>query len=190
MSGVLTGLTNVFLVTVCRKLQFRFPGAVFLGVFPRNSLPSLPRSREKPGFWDCKSYFFIANTDTDNLPGRHWVAVWVGPGPIGSVGASRVGECFDPLGLQPLPEFSRWMSRECGSAWNFTRFSVQHPATGHCGVWVLFYLFFKLSTGKSLLDFIVFVLSRHARGAAGFRSAFLTLRNFQTQILTPLKRKM
>lgn len=190
MKGVLSGLTNIFLVNICHKLQARFPSAEFLGVFPRNSLPILPRRELKTNYWDSRSYFFICNTDTENLPGRHWVAVWVGPGPIGGSAGARVGEYFDPLGLLPLPEFSRWLTRVCGTAWSFTRFSVQHPATGHCGVWVLFYLYFKLSAGKKLLDFILFVLSRHSRGTASFHAAFLTLRYFQNRVLNPLKRKL
>lgn len=179
---ILPGLTNFFLIAICRKFQARFPSACFLGVYPRNSLPVHPRA----GFRDGKCYFFIANTDPDNLPGRHWIAIWVGASPIGISG--RVGEYFDPLGLHPLPEFSRWLTLRCGTAWTFTRFSVQHPLSAHCGVWVLFYLYFKLCEGARLLNFILLVLSRHPRGVGSFRAAYHALRLFQLRVLFPLMR--
>jgi len=52
----------------------------FVGVFSINTLPTTLYT---------KNVMFITNTDTNNLPGKHWIAVMIRDG---------IGYCFDPLG--------------------------------------------------------------------------------------------
>lgn len=68
----------------------------FIGVFPRNRLPmSAIVCRQLP-------LTLIVNTDTANLPGRHWVAIYVDE--------QRRGEYFDSLS-QPIPKHMLlWLS--------------------------------------------------------------------------------
>jgi len=57
----------------------------FVGVFPLNSVPHLPSS---------KDYCFIGNTHTDNLPGQHWIAVRI---------VHDQAWIFDPMASLPSP---------------------------------------------------------------------------------------
>ena len=86
-----TGLTDVQL----NQLLIHDP--YFIGVFPRDRLPmSAIVYHQLP-------ITLIVNTDTSNLRGRHWVAVYVNE--------QRYGEYFDSL-AQPIPKhISLWLSR-------------------------------------------------------------------------------
>ena len=86
----------------------------FIGVFPRDRLPSPPPS--------SFPFSLIMNTDKASQPGKHWVAVYC---------TEKTCEYFDSFGLPPLyHELSKlynnrklfWSSR-----------CIQHPQSRTCG---------------------------------------------------------
>lgn len=97
-----------------RKLM----GADFVGVFPMDKLP--PLSTLTAG------QAFIVNTDTSNLPGRHWIAVYV---------KQYVIEVFDPFGATAYPHLLvnhlHMDSRRRRVAYN--RMAIQEPTSKLCG---------------------------------------------------------
>lgn len=108
--------------------------ANFDGVFARDYLPS----RKK------RNRSFIMNSDTSNLPGKHWIAVIV---------RNNVGYCFDPLGFPPSPTLSSWLNRHY-SIWssNANR-RVQPLYSELCGYYCLFFLSWSSSGFVSTVDY-------------------------------------
>lgn len=93
----------------------------FMGVFALDQLPShLPRH--------C-TFSFIVNTDTSNLPGRHWLAV--------SYEKGGIVRAFDPFGAV-YPHFlrtrlARFAGGIPGGRVLFNRKMIQHPLAKNCG---------------------------------------------------------
>ena len=102
--------------------------AYFIGVFPRNLLP-LSVIRKPP-------LTLIVNTDTSNLKGQHWVAVYIDQ--------YRRGEYFDSL-AQPIPKhISLWLSR-FSCQWNYVLRPyidppIQDIFSQTCGAFTFYYV--------------------------------------------------
>ncbi len=98
--------------------------SIFLNVFSRRNLPS-----------QIKSYptSLIINTDTINLPGKHWVAIYINK--------RRRGEYFDSFGRPPSTIIASWLNRYC-LHWSSTNTNkvIQNPLSYLCGAYVLFYV--------------------------------------------------
>ena len=98
--------------------------AMFLCVYSRRNLPS-----------HIKSYpaSLIINTDTRNLPGKHWVAIYINK--------RKRGEYFDSFGRPPSMDISSWLNRYCVH-WHSvnTNKVLQHPFSSLCGAYTLFYV--------------------------------------------------
>ena len=62
----------------------------FDGVFACDRLPTKPR-------------LMVCNTDQSDMPGEHWIAIYVDDD-------GRYGEYFDPLGRAPTRIFERYMN--------------------------------------------------------------------------------
>lgn len=107
--------------------------ANFEGVFARDVLPE----RKK------KNRIFIMNTDTSNLPGKHWVAVIV---------RNNVGYCFDPLGFPPSPTLASWMNRKYSNWSSNANRRVQPLYSELCGYYCLYFLFWCSKRYLSSLD--------------------------------------
>ena len=112
-----------------RKIRLNGDSATqkaFLGVFPIDDLPfSLP------------SYpaIFVVNTQSHNLPGEHWIAIFIDQ--------QRRGEVFDSLALPPSLLLTQWMNRFCRS-WRRNHFSYQHPFSAACGSFVIYFVLHRL----------------------------------------------
>lgn len=63
-------------------------GHRYLGTFSLDKVPP----RFKP---NCNLQYFIINTDTSNLPGKHWIAI--------SVHNNKTAHIFDSFGIPPPP---------------------------------------------------------------------------------------
>ena len=63
----------------------------FDGVFSSDHLPTKPR-------------LLVSNTDPSDMPGEHWVAIYVDDD-------GRYGEYFDSLGRRPTATFERYMNK-------------------------------------------------------------------------------
>ena len=80
----------------------------FIGVFPLDQLPaSLPYNSN-----------FIVNTDTANLPGKHWIAV--------SYDSYGIASAFDPAAL------TSYLAKRSKHVY-FNELMVQDPRTPTCG---------------------------------------------------------
>ena len=99
----------------------------FLGVFPMNYLPR--KISRLP-------VLFIINTNTGNLPGQHWKAVYIS--------TKSIGEVFDslatPIGLQ----LQQWMNRFT-KRWIPSTLTLQNPISPSCGGYVLYFAMTRLN---------------------------------------------
>ena len=110
-------------------------GSHFEGVFAKNNLP--------PGRHPNR--MFILNTDTANLPGRHWIAVFI---------RDNIGYVFDPLGMVPPPlRLINWMN-ERYLQWSYNKRQVQPIDSNMCGVYCMYFLYHAsiISTSTNLND--------------------------------------
>ena len=89
----------------------------FIGVFPLNRLPPSLSSLPKP-------LCFIVNTDTNNLPGKHWLAV--------SYSKGGIVRAFDPLGVFYPDLLSNYLAKR-GRHVIFNRITYQDPSERTCG---------------------------------------------------------
>jgi len=93
-------------------------GPQFIGVFPLDEIPFI-----QPGG-------FIVNSQSANLPGEHWIAVFVSPTKI---------EVFDPMGFYyPQLLVSTLERTKLQIYYNTIRY--QHPLTTVCGHYCLIWL--------------------------------------------------
>lgn len=100
--------------------------AAFLGVFPINRLPQ--RLPNLP-------VLFILNTNTDNLPGQHWKAVYVSQ--------KGEGEVFDSLASTVSLVLQHWMNTFT-KKWTVSTLTLQNPLSPSCGAYVLYYVLTRL----------------------------------------------
>lgn len=103
----------------------------FDGVFPINELPITHK----------KSYLLIINTDPDNLPGTHWIAVVVRP--------DKEGFVFDSFGQPPPLKLQHWLNVR-GIRWTSNNRQVQSINSTLCGYFCVYFLWFASS--KQLHD--------------------------------------
>ena len=84
----------------------------FDGVFACDRLPTKPR-------------LMVCNTDPSDMPGEHWIAIYVDDD-------GRYGEYFDPLGRAPTRIFERYMNEHC-CEWIYNCKQLQSIASRFCG---------------------------------------------------------
>ena len=112
--------------------QYLTSDPYFIGVYPRDCLPKT--------LSDCRRQSppltLIVNTDTSNLSGRHWVAIYVDE--------YYHGEYFDSL-AQPIPlHLSLWLSR-FSTGWTyvlqpFIDPPIQSIYTQTCGAFTYYFV--------------------------------------------------
>ena len=89
--------------------------AAFLGVLPIDRLPLsityLP-------------VLFIVNTNSSNLPGQHWKAIYVS--------SHRIGEVFDSLATPVSIQLEQWLNAFT-RRWTLSRVILQNPLSPTCG---------------------------------------------------------
>lgn len=98
----------------------------FLGVFPINHLPQ--RVSRLP-------VIFIINTNTSNLPGQHWKAIYVSK--------KREGEVFDSLAMPVELILQHWMNLFT-RRWITSTLTLQNPLSPSCGGYVLYFVMSRL----------------------------------------------
>ena len=105
--------------------QNRYTKKYFQGVYPSDLLPSKVR----------KPALIIANTDSSDKPGSHWVAFFIpktGP-----------AEYFDSVAHTPIDEkFIRFMMKNC-HGFTFSDKRIQDLLTSTCGNYCSVFLYFK-----------------------------------------------
>lgn len=94
----------------------------FQGVYPADKLP---KHSTKSG-----SYGYIANTDSHDQPGKHWVSFFFPE--------QGYPEYFDSFGMVPLlPEFYEFLGN---CPFKYNNVTLQAPLSSTCGQYCIFYL--------------------------------------------------
>ena len=106
----------------------KYTRAIFQGVYPSDKLPT--RVSSFPAL-------FIANVDTSEKPGSHWVAFYFTK--------ERKGEFFDSYGLPPsnyTGTFSSFLNNN-SNGWSFNSVTLQSINSKVCGHYCLYYALFR-----------------------------------------------
>lgn len=109
----------------------------FLGVFAMDTLPK--RITKLP-------ILLIVNTHMVNLPGEHWMAIYIS--------STRFGEVFDSLSSPVNIHLQRWLNTFT-RRWMKSNTMIQNPLSSTCGAFVLFYVLTRLKS-KSLKSCLKF----------------------------------
>lgn len=86
---------------------------------------------------------YIVNTDDSNLPGQHWIAIYLE--------STHFGEYFDSYGEEPKNDFVEYMNKHC-KKWLYNAKQIQSVITAFCGFYCLFYAFLRCNRGMTLKD--------------------------------------
>ena len=108
------------------KFADEYTKTAFLGVFPINHLPRIVTRFP---------VLFIINTNTSNLPGQHWKAVYVSK--------SQNGEVFDSLAMPVGLKLQQWMNRY-SKKWITSKLTLQNPLSPTCGAYVIYFVMTRL----------------------------------------------
>lgn len=115
-------LTTLDLENLIRKYADKKTNKAFLGIFPLDKLPQkLP----------YLPVLFIINTNTSNLPGQHWKAVYVS--------SNGNGDLFDSLATSVSLRLQKWMNTFTKN-WTTSKLTLQNPLAPSCGGYVLYYV--------------------------------------------------
>ena len=125
----MSSLSNQQIDRVIRTFALPATREAFIGVFPIDKLPTqIPR-------YPC---FLVVNTQAHNLPGEHWLSIYISKG--------RRGEVFDSLGL-PIGHFlRRWLNSHATAGWSNNRKVYQNPLSDTCGAFAIFYILNRLQS--------------------------------------------
>ena len=125
----------------------------FQGIYPMDALPKA--IAQYP-------FFMIVNTQAHNLPGEHWICVFIDK--------NRRGEVFDSLALPLRNSLIRWMNRFARTITS-SHLNYQHPLSATCGAFVLYYILHRLQDAKCMSrKFDSSVASNETRIMSYFRS--------------------
>ena len=100
----------------------------FLGVFAVDTLP--------PHIPFHEPNLLIVNSDTANLPGKHWRAIFI------SVG-NQYGEVFDSLAAPVSCLLEKWMNGHT-MRWTCSDTPIQHSLSPSCGAFALHFVMHRL----------------------------------------------
>ena len=111
------GLTNDYL----ENITFKFIGSSFLGVYPCDAHPKIPK----------KNFSIIFNTGKKDSDGEHFIAISV---------SNKKAFYFDPFGERPAnADIIKFLSSlERTFTWN--KIKIQHEVSSFCGFYCLAYL--------------------------------------------------
>ena len=105
----------------------------FLGAFPLDRLPpSSCLTKNNCGF--------IVNTQTHNLPGEHWLAVYIGEKSI---------HAFDPLGIYYPSQLVAYLQQGYKRIY-YNNVRYQDPKSHLCGLYCLVWLTNRKAASKSI----------------------------------------
>ena len=119
-------LTTLDLEEFVSKFSDAKTSNAFLGVFPINRLPQN---------FSHLPVLFIINTNTSNLPGQHWKAIYVSN--------KREGEVFDSLATPVELTLLHWMNAFTRK-WIVSTLILQNPLSPTCGAYVLYFVMTRL----------------------------------------------
>ena len=105
----------------------------FKGIFAMDTLPQ--RVLHLP-------LLLIVNTQTSNLPGEHWKAIYIS--------TDKTGEVFDSLATPIGIYLQKWMNTFTRK-WTVSKLTIQNPLAATCGAFTLYYVLTRLNA-KSMQD--------------------------------------
>jgi len=97
----------------------------FVGAFP---LDNIPKPRTLP-------YGVIVNTHPSQLPGEHWVAIFITK--------DGLGEYFDSFGLPPLKKQLNDFLEVNTKAWLYNKHALQHITSDTCGNYCILFMKYR-----------------------------------------------
>ena len=119
-------LSNKTLLKKIKKNACEETLKAFNGIYSIDNLPdSIPR----------RPFLIIINTHTHNLPGEHWICVFIDQ--------DRNGELFDSLALPVSNILIRWLN-VFTTKWKRNSLSFQHLLSAQCGAFVLCFILNRL----------------------------------------------
>lgn len=104
----------------------------FKGCFPLDQLPHISTFPSS----------LIINLDPSNMPGSHWVAIYID--------TSKHASYFDSFGQRPPTEIVKWLKQFNSFSWNKKCF--QNLLSKSCGYYTIYYIFLK-TLGFNVLNF-------------------------------------
>ena len=127
----MSSLSDIEIDNIIRTFGLPRTKEAFIGVFPVDKLPL--RIQHYP----C---FLVVNTQAHNLPGEHWLSIYISK--------QRKGEVFDSL-ARPIGNFlRRWLNSHTTKGWTSNRKIYQNPLSDTCGAFAIFYVLNRLQTDK------------------------------------------
>ena len=123
-----------------KYLEKRLGKELFGGVFSSDNLPTTVK----------KPLLLVCNTDQRDLPGEHWVAIYLDE--------DGSGEFFDSFGREPGRPFNDFMDKHC-TRWTFNDRQLQNITSSFCGHYCIFYCMYR-SVGLDL-NFIASKFTRN-----------------------------
>ena len=133
---------------------------VFTGVYPEDRLPRVLR----------RPLAIVVNTDPSDLPGRHWVAVWIS--------RDGFGEHFDTRGIPPEPPLRRYLERMAPKGFIHNKRRIQSGFTTICGMYVIEFLISRRRNPRLKYDRLLQTLYPFSDP---FQNDLETYRRFQEQ---------
>ena len=119
-------LTGIELESLIRTYADEDTEAAFLGIF---ALDTLPKSIQQ------LPVLLVVNTQTSNLPGQHWVAVYIS--------SEKRGEVFDSLATPVSIKLMQWMNIFT-LKWKQSKRLIQSPLSAYCGAFVAYFVLTRL----------------------------------------------
>ena len=127
------GMTNSSISKILRADSIA--SLTFLGVFPRNLLPEIKT-------YPCS---LVLNTDTSDLPGAHWLAIYF----------TSNKECcfFDSYGRGPELFRLQYFVDHYSNSWEHNKTRLQSLDSSVCGQYCIYFIMMKCR-GMQLDDII------------------------------------
>ena len=119
-------LSSKDLIDKVRKNANRETLLAFYGVCAIDDLPE---------FIHARPFLLIVNTHTQNLPGEHWIAIFID--------SDRNGELFDSLALPVSNILIRWLNRFTNK-WKKNGRTFQQLLSATCGAFALYFILNRL----------------------------------------------
>lgn len=119
-------LTGIELESIIRTYADEPTEAAFLGIFSIDTLPKYIKHLP---------IIFIINTQTSNLPGQHWKAIYVS--------SNKIGEVFDSLATPVSLRLQNWLNTFTRK-WSLSKRTIQYPFSASCGAFVIYFVLNRL----------------------------------------------
>ena len=119
-------MTGIELESLIRAFVDDDTEAAFLGIFAMDCLPKAIQRLPT---------LFIVNTQTSNLPGQHWKAVYIS--------SNKYGEVFDSLAMPVGLLLQNWMNTYTHQ-WKQSKRIIQSPLSAFCGAFAAYFILNRL----------------------------------------------